>query len=322
MEDNSLGANMEKTIALSGFIADIHSPSTWLQIVLDGKDLSWTTYKKLGEDLEKLLAEIDKKYSARSPTKGRSISLNSASHNLEFSPFPSKFSNTLSNARSFVYKFLMNDYCVLLEEIGRRNVYLLPKGVAPMFLEEVEKINKETIAPLREEMTKFVSSDDFSQIEKLISSAGIDPRGLSTALTHTIKGINNFSADIVPVSFDWKAVGTFTSVENIEGLKLLMAQLERKEHEYRANVVTDILRKFNRLIEQPVIGPRLAPQVDRLEKMCDSLGLTNITEKVLKPLHEVVMAKPSLRAGLCEKYFGNMDLKKGAAATLKASFGG
>jgi hypothetical protein len=31
---------------------------------------------------------------------------------------------------------------------------------------------------------------------------------------------------------------------------------------------------------------------------------------------------PSERAGLCEKHFGCVDLRRGVEATLKASFGG
>jgi hypothetical protein len=310
---------MEKAISLSGFMINVKSSTeNRLEIEVDATSLKRAAYKKLVESLEAILTDIDKKYSARKGrVRGRSLPINLGGQTLRFSPFPSKFSNTLSNARTLVYA-LVADYCVLLEEIGRGKVYLLPKGVAPEFLEEIERVNQETTVPLREEIAKFMRSDDFHRIEKCMSDSGI----LFDFHVSTLgNAIDDFSVDIMPVDFGYK-YSNINADYTLERGKRLKAQLDRKEREYRINIAKDITGKINELVGQPVIGPRLVPRIDRLARMCDSLGLFSISEKVLKPLREIVAARPSERAGLCEKHFGCVDLKRGVEATLKASFGG
>lgn len=325
---------MEQTISLSGFMIDVSSSApSRLEVEVDASSLKWMAYRELVERLEAVLTDIDKRYSVKEGrrgktgcmgAKGRSLLINLKS-SLRFSPFPSKFSNILNNARGFVYA-LVADYCVLLEEKGRiekrrmEKRYLLPKGVAPQFLEEIERVNRETIAPLREEMAKFVESEDFHRIEKCIGDASDSGILFDFHVSNLGNAIEDFSVDIIPVDFGYKYnVDTDYTLENG---KRIRAQLDRKECEYRTNIAKDITGKIDKIVGQPVIGPKLVEDIDRLVAICDSLGLLSISEKVLKPLREIVAARPSDRAGLCEKHFGYVDLKRGIEATLKASFGG
>jgi hypothetical protein len=54
-------------------------------------------------------------------------------------------------------------------------------------------------------------------------------------------------------------------------------------------------------------------------EICDSLGLGNISEKVITPLREIVQVRASERADLTEKLFGTRNLKEAVEKTLKVS---
>jgi len=136
---------MEKKTRLNGFLIDVRTVSEDnLMVEVDASNISWSEYKALVEELEDLLSAIDTEYSARSwLVKGRGlkasyrrVSAEDRRRKLRFVPFPSKFVNILKNTRAYIYG-LVSDYCLVLEKVGNRKVYLLPKELTPLFLETV-----------------------------------------------------------------------------------------------------------------------------------------------------------------------------------------
>jgi len=313
-------------MSLNGFIVDVRTVSeSNLELEVDASRIAWEEYRKLVDELGDVLSEVDEKWSARSRlVRGRSVrgrfrrvTAEDRRRILRFSPLPSSYSNILKNTRTYMYG-LVADNCLVLEQVGTRKVYLLPRPMAPLLVEGVDKINREVIEPLRKNITEFKEGEDYLRIEQLLFRHGIDPTVLRTAPFN----LGDFVVDVLPVDFGYSVNGddVYTKMrrtETVKGLELLKAQLARKHREYALNAVSDITRRIVDLAS----GRRshdLEGKLGALKEICDSLGLGDISERVLKPLKEIMGVRASEREDLTEKLFGTRNLKEAVENALKA----
>jgi hypothetical protein len=318
-------------MSLNGFIVDVRTVSeSNLELEIDASRVSWEEYKKLVDELGDVLSEVDEKWSARSRlVRGRSVrgrfrrvTAEDRRRILRFSPLPSSYSNILKNTRTYMYG-LVADNCLVLEQVGTRKVYLLPRPMAPLLVEGVDKINREVIEPLRQNITEFKEGEDYLKIEQLLFRHGIDPTVLRTAPFN----IGDFIVDVLPVDFGYSVNGDdvytrMRKMETVRGLEILKAQLVRKHREYAQNAVSEITRRIIDLAEVIELRKKthyLERKLDSLAEVCNSLGLGDISERVLKPLKEIMGVRAGERPDLTEKLFGTRNLKEAVEDTLKAS---
>jgi len=187
----------------------------------------------------------------------------------------------------------------------------------------VDKINREVIEPLRQNITEFKEGEDYLKIEQLLFRHGIDPTVLRTAPFN----IGDFIVDVLPVDFGYSVNGDdvytrMRKMETVRGLEILKAQLVRKHREYAQNAVSEITRRIIDLAEVIELRKKthyLERKLDSLAEVCNSLGLGDISERVLKPLKEIMGVRAGERPDLTEKLFGTRNLKEAVEDTLKAS---
>jgi hypothetical protein len=318
-------------MSLNGFIVDVRTVSeSNLELEVDASSIPWEEYRKLVDELGDVLSEVDERWSARSRlVRGRSVrgrfrrvTAEDRRRILRFSPLPSSYSNILKNTRTYMYG-LVADNCLVLEQVGTRKVYLLPRPMAPLLVEGVDKINREVIEPLRKNITEFKDGEDYLKIEQLLFRHGIDPTVLRTAPFN----VGDFIVDVLPVDFGYSVNGDdvydkIRREETRRGLDLLKAQLSRKHREYALNAVSDITKRIVDLASGIELRRRthdLEGKLDALKEICDSLGLSDISEKVIAPLRQIVQVRAGERADLTEKLFGTRNLKEAVEDTLKAS---
>jgi hypothetical protein len=315
---------------LDGFLIDVRCVSEEnLVVEVDASKISWDEYKALISDLQDILSNIDQEHSAKGwLTRGRSlrasyrrVNARDRRRHLRFMPFPSRFATTLKNLRAYVYE-LVADHCLVLESVGNRKVYLLPKHLAPFFVEAVEKINKEVIEPLRQDVEKFRQSPEYLTIQHCLYQHGVDPSILKVATFH----LRNYVVDVLPINFGYNidaddVYAKMKRAEAVKGLEILRSQIERKYREYALNAVSDVVARIMAIAEGlEMKGKRVRnaeEKVDKLIKICESLGFTEICEKILKPLKQVSKARPYKRPKLAEEFFGNKSLMAGVGGELK-----
>ena len=319
-------------MSLNGFIVDVRTVSeSNLELEVDASRIAWEEYRKLVDELGDVLSEVDERWSARSwLVRGRSVrgrfrrvTAEDRRRILRFSPLPSSYSNILKNTRTYMYG-LVADNCLVLEQVGTRKVYLLPRPMAPLLVEGVDKINREVIEPLRKNIREFKEGEDYLRIEQLLFRHGIDPTVLRTAPFN----VGDFAVDVLPVDFGYSVNGddVYDKVRREEkrrGLDLLKAQLARKHREYALNAVSEITRRIIDLAEVIEMMKKkthyMERKLDSLAEICDSLGLGGISERVLKPLKEIMGVRAGERPDLTEKLFGTRNLKEAVENALKAS---
>jgi len=195
--------------------------------------------------------------------------------------------------------------------------------MAPLLVEGVDKINREVIEPLRKDITEFKEGEDYLRIEQLLFRHGIDPTILRTAPFN----VGDFVVDVLPVDFGYTVNGddVYTRLrraEAVKGLEILKAQLARKHREYALNAVSDITGRIVDLASGIELRRRthgLDGKLDALKEICDSLGLGDISEKVITPLKQIVQVRASERSDLTEKLFGTRNLKEAVEKALTAS---
>jgi hypothetical protein len=324
LEESSSKAKLE------GFLIDVRTVSEEnLVVEVDASKISWNEYRALISDLQDILTGIDEEYSAKSwLMKGRSlkasyrrVNAKDRERRLRFMPFPSRFATTLKNLRAYVYE-LVADYCLVLECVGNRNVYLLPKHLAPFFVEAVEKINREVIEPLRQDVEKFRQSNEYLSIQQCLYQHGVNPSALKAATFH----LRNYVVDVLPIDFGYsigadEVYAKMERAEAIKGLEILRNQIERKYRQYALNAVSNVAARIMAILEGlEAKGKRVRNAKEKVEKLisiCESLGLREISEKTLKPLKQICMAKPYQRPKLAEELFGKESLMAGIGEELK-----
>jgi len=316
-------------VKLDGFLIDVLcTTESTLEVEIDCSHISWDEYKQLIIDLEDLLSEIDQKHSARSwLVKGRSlrgryrrITAEDRRRRLRFSPFPSCFQNILKNTRAFIYN-LVAENCLVLETIGKRKMYFLPKSVAPAFLEAVEKINDEVIEPLKKNIEKFRNGNDYFRIKQTLWSYKINPSVLDTAPF----AIGRYHVEVVPVDFSYSidADEVYRKMEKtaaVKGLEILRKEIEREQKEYYKSIISTVIQRITKLAEvaESKRTGKVAARINRLIEICNSLGLYSVKEKVLEPLKTVIETKDSRqKAKLIKELFGKESLKEGITEILK-----
>jgi len=312
---------ISRDISLEGFIIDCHSPSeTTLEVEIDCSMINWENYRHLIIDLEDLLSDIDERHSVRSwLVRGRSlraryrrVSEDDRRRKLRFCPFPSKFQNMLTNARSTVYT-MVNLNCIVLERVGARKIYLLPKPIAPAFIESIDRLNKTVVEPLRKEIEEFRNSKDFFAIEACLTKYGADP----SPLRRSVFSISRFLVDILPVDFSYsidkdELYQKMMRQESIRGLELLKKQIEKKYREYSLAVSKEIIHKLTELTHEydraGKIKSRFKRRWRKLMELCESLGLQEIVESFIKPVCEILDKKKADRSAWMMQTFGTTSL--------------
>jgi len=316
-------------MSLRGFIIDVRTVhESNLEVEVDCSHIDWEEYKAFVEELEDLLGVIDEEHSVKSwLVKGRSlraryrrVSAEDRRRRLRFSPFPSKFSNLLKNTRAYVYG-LVAENCLVLEQVGRRKVYLLPKHLAPFFVEAVDRINSEVIKPLREEVEEFRRSDEYLKIEQCLYSHKVNPAVLKTAVFQ----IGEYVVDVLPVDFGYsvdadEVYAKMKRAKAVKGLEILKRQIEKRLREYAFGAVSDLIKRVVEMAEGLERGAKIrnaAEKVEKLIEISDSLDLKEISEGVLKPLKRICEARSRKRKRLSEKLFGKPSLSEGVKEVLK-----
>jgi hypothetical protein len=216
----------------------------------------------------------------------------------------------------------MTENCLVLEEVGRRKVWLLPKSLAPFFVEAVDRINAEVIDPLIKDMEEFKASDDYLKIIQILHSHKADP----TALRVSPFTLGRFRADILPVDFGYsidvdETYEKMRRTEAAKGLEILKRQIERRQREYVLSAVSDVVERIVEMAEAlEGRGRRLRnaeEKMDKLMEICSSLGLKEVNERVLKPLKEICRSRSYKRERLSQELFGKPSLKEGVNEVLK-----
>jgi hypothetical protein len=317
--------NVSKAI-LMGFLVDVHCVSeSNLEVEVDCSHIDLNEYKELVGELEDLLNTIDEKHSVRGiRVRYRRVSTEERKRRLRFSPFPSKFGTLLKNTRTHIYE-LMAENCLVLESAGKRKIYLLPKQLAPLFVEAVDRVNMEVIEPLKGEIEDFRQSDDYLKVQQCLYDHKVD----STVLKTSVFPIGNFIIDILPVDFSYslnadEVYAKMGHVKTTRGLEILKREIEKKQREYALSAVSDLVRRISDMAEaltEPRKKVRSATEkVDKLMVICESLGLNKVNEKVLSPLKKVCRARHYQRPKLAEELFGEKSLKEGVDKELKRLF--
>ncbi|MGC8936548.1 MAG: hypothetical protein ACP5KV_04195 [Candidatus Methanomethylicaceae archaeon] len=319
-------------MTLSGFIVDLNTVSeSNLEVDVDCSHLTWSEYKDLVTELEDHLSEIDEKYSARSwlvrgrglRAKYRRISAEERRRRLTFSPFPSRFQNILKNTRAYLYN-LLDDNSLVLETIGTRKLRLLPKHLAPSFVEAVERTNEEIIEPLKRELEGFRQSDDYMKIKQILYKYKIDP----TVLDRAGFSVGRYFIDVLPVDFGYsissdEVYAKMKRAEALKGLEILKKQIERKRREYTLNAISEVNSRIVELTRGLGTKGKVKNAVKKVEKLmeiCEDLGLKEVNEKVLKPLKAVCEAKYYQRPMVTKELFGEWDLEDVVSRALKSLF--
>jgi hypothetical protein len=210
----------------------------------------------------------------------------------------------------------------VLEKVGLRKVYLLPKDLAPFFVEAIERINEEVIKPLRKDVEDFRQSDDYLKIKQTLFTHKVDP----SILDRAVFPIGNFIVDVLPVDFGYsvdvdEAYAKMNRTEAIRGLEILRRQIDRRRREYVLSVVQDVVQRIVELAEGLEAKGRKvqypSKKVEKLMEICHSLGLKDVNEKVLGPLKRVCEAKGYKRKKLSEELFGSKSLREGVRGVLQ-----
>ncbi|MCD6241962.1 hypothetical protein J7K27_10735 [Candidatus Bathyarchaeota archaeon] len=315
-------------IELNGFLIDVVCPSEHrLDVEIDASDISWKEYRSLIEELQDILSDIDDKYSINSwLLKGRSlkaryrrISSEDRKRKIRFSPLPSRFRNTLIIARNHLYS-MINEYCVLLEKAGSRKLWILPKLLAPKFVEVVEELNKEVIDKLNKDIDEFMDSQDYLKIKQCLHKHGIDPKVIDLKYF----SIPYFTLHLVPIDFGYsvdtdEVFRKIKEKEALDRLEKLKKYIEERHREYAATMVSEIVSKIVNLVSNSKMKKKkkLINKIDEMMDLCSSLNLEPVNEKILKPLKEIFSDYAYKRSQLSKKFFGTDDLKLGVENAFK-----
>ena len=305
---------------LEGFLIDVHSPSEAnLEVEIDCSRLDWEDYKTLISELEDILSSIDQEHSVRSwLVKGRSlkarysrITTDNRTRKLRFCPYPSMYPNTLTSGRGQIYS-LIAQYCVVLETIGTRKVYLLPKGVAPQFIASIERLNEVLLVPLRENINLFRSSPNWLKITSLMTKYDLDFFKLIQ-----VPSFGRFRIDVIPVDFKYNInqddfyLGKLRDKE-ITDLDLLRKEIDRKYREYTYNAVKDIMEKLSVMAEEFDTKRYhlefFKKRMDQLTSLCNSLGLSELVIGFLDPIKRISQLSKNKRFDELERTFHNRSL--------------
>jgi len=309
---------------LDGFLVDCHSPSeSTLEVEIDCSHIGWDEYRKLIIELEDILSSIDRKFAVKSwLMRGRGlkarysrVTANRRTRKLRFSPFPSSFRSVLTGARAHVYS-LVNQHCLVLESIGQRKVYFLPKKVAPAFLEAVEALNESVIDPLRRNVEEFRNSQHYFAVEQCLHRHRVDP----AALRNASFTIGRFTVDVLPVNFGYsveadEVYAKMKRSEAVKGIEILRRQIERKQREYVENAARDIAGKIFAMAQTFDERRKLryfTRKLDKLIELCEALGMNDMVERLLKPTRLLCKVSGSARKEMLKEIFGTTTLTEAA----------
>ena len=256
---------------------DVHCPSeSNLEVEIDCSSIGWDQYRDLLLQLGDILTTIDEAHSVKSwSVRGRSVrsrykrvTQEDRRRRIRFSPFPSSFSNTLTNTRAHVYE-LVHQHCLVLEHVGARKCYLLPKLVAPDFVAGIESLNEDVVDKLNKSIMEFTGTTDYLSVEQSLHNHGVDPSVLRTS-SFTI---GQFRADVIPVNMGY-SVNSDEYYDQMgrdkasKGFDLLKEQVDRKYKEYSMGAMKDLWIKLKEdICEDYRLG--LISQQEAIEKLVD-----------------------------------------------------
>jgi len=307
---------------LDGFLIDCHSPSeATLEVEIDCSHLTWSEYRELIIELEDLLSDIDERYAVKSLlVKGRGlkarysrVTADKRTRKMRFSPFPSSYRNILTNTRAYMYN-LVSQHCLVLESVGARKVYFLPKQVAPAFVEAVEALNESVIEPLKRDIEEFRQGQDYFAIEQCLHKHKVN----HDVLRRTVFNVRKFVVDVIPVNFgysvDADAVYAKMSRDKARrGLEILKGQIERKYREYSLSAAKDLAEKLMAMAETFDKSRKLRyfkAKLDKLIELCESLEMKDLVEQLLKPVRQICEAPRPKRATMVMERFGTQSLRE------------
>jgi hypothetical protein len=307
---------------LQGFLLSVYASGDFkLEVEVDISRLKEKEYQKFVEKLQDLLSSIDRTYAIRRVRGGKRIQESykwrPRLRVLRFSPFPSRYTTIMKQLRAEVYSKLLPSTCFIVEQMGNRNVFFLPKGRAPYLFEEVEKINKEKLARVSEDIREFTTGEWFLKIKELLKSYGIDPSVLDARDFSPGK----LSLSVVPIDFSYSVDSDSFFTGDIRekhkrGLEALRIHIEEKHREY----LDAILKEIESRVKEIISARRFRGGKKKLSDLidiCEGAGLGRVNEALLKPLMEICTAMKANREGLSERYFGTRNLSEGVEKTIR-----
>ncbi|MEM2905042.1 MAG: hypothetical protein QW587_04805 [Candidatus Bathyarchaeia archaeon] len=324
-----------KSIRLRGFFLSVHSPSDeHLQVQYDATGLAWGQYRRLVEGLQDLLREVDESYKEGLRLRGRGLKARykrgrsipmpeggkpivERRRLLKFSPYPSRFTNILSNLRAELYAEI-NASCIVLQRFVsgyyRESIYLAPESELPRLIELKDSLNKR-IAELRRSCEEFKASDEAKQVRRLLEQYGFrgDP----------YEGLGEVPE--VRMSFSQASIhpGVLDAVVD-ERVRL---ELQRQQTELFGETVKKLRETFDAAIGNIAKSRSLnsmrqaVNRLDRLRAMAESVGLAALAESV-KPLcdkPERLVESEAVKKRMLETVSSEIGAR---AAALLAELGG
>lgn len=319
---------VKKVVILRGLHVAVHTPTEG-KLTVQIAGLTPEQFRSLAADLEDWFLVVDEAYK-KTFTRGRGwkgrgkrISERKRMRVLEFSPFPSSFSNVLRVIRRSVYASLHRNGLVLAgEQHGayRRNIYILPYANAPAFMKHINELNKE-IDELNKQIAEFQKTQYFEDLKQILKRNDVE------AELNGNWRVEHISVDVTPLALEpttvkelveseYKKMFKKLEEEERKGLEALYEELERKRREIVVKSIEDLERKIKEIVNKIVTAKKLKEAKKRLMQIrtiAVSVGLESLATTVIDPLAQVV-EDPNKAV----EVFGTKDLAVGVSGRIKA----
>lgn len=295
-----------KPVVLHGIHIATHTP-TEERLTVQIEGLSPEKFRDLAVALEDWMEVVDENYKKKTTRgrgwKGRGKRITAATRVriIKFSPFPSSFSNVLRTVRKNLY-YALHRHCLVLEgeQHGgyRQNIYILPYGSAPEFMNELQLENAK-IDELNVQISDFLKTQDYQDIHELLKGYSIER--VLQAKTWTVEHI---SFDATPLALEPATVKTivedeyarmFRKLEDHErrGLEMLQQELERKREILVRKGIENLQKKITVITKRIVASAKKKPEkvredLERLRRIAVSVGLEALATSVIDPLAQIV----------------------------------
>jgi gas vesicle protein len=272
-----------KEVPLRGFFLIVHCPSDEvLQITIDASTLPPHQFIQLIHELQDTLRNIDENYALRENLRGRSLlskHWRAFTHDerrqvIRFAPFPESYLNRLRSIRRKLYE-IVNNHSIVVYSDGIRNTYLLPENLSQKLLRSVEEMNNNDIRKLNELINTFINSYDYNEITYILQKYNIDQPYKNFI-------VSDIRLELIPVSLSSDDIEKWASTSDE-----VKKALEETKEKYIKGILENIKKEIEPIIEDLTKRENLETirkNLKRLDNIVTSLGLTAISQSIIKPL--------------------------------------
>jgi len=301
---------------LKGFIVDVRcSSENLLEVELDCSHLGQDGMRAFVRELEGFLKSVDMEFSSKSWLMGRGerVKADYRDMKVRFTPLPISFSNLVSNTRSDLYR-LVDQYCLVIEE-GVRKTYLLPKALAPEFLERFDDMNREMFERLTADIEKYTSGSRWRGLKALLERHGFSEDVLDRDFVVPLNSVR-----VLPVDMEYSVESDpeYSGRLSERGVALLKGAVDRVHGECVLKAREDVVVKLLDLADtlQRRGFKFFAKKVERLKVFCDAVGLTQLNA-VLEALLAIYRAGEVDMGKVAEELLGTRNIREGVEAEVK-----